>query len=81
MTNVTMKTSKAPHIPWANGCSVSAVACAIGAVPMPASLENMPRAIPACTACITAAPAKPPIAGAGAKAWRTIIEKTSGIAS
>ena len=61
-------TSAAPHNPCWNGCFVSAFACTIGAVPNPASLDNIPLAMPICIAIIIEAPAKPPTAGAGEKA-------------
>src|SRR5690625_244486 len=54
------------------GLSVLAVACAIGALPKPASLEKMPRATPNRIAAHTVAPRKPPVAEIGVKAWETI---------
>ena len=55
-------------------------AWAIPAVPRPASLEKMPRATPKRIAAITAAPAKPPVAAIGLKAWVKIRSKAAGIA-
>ena len=47
--------------PCLTGSSVFAAAAAIGALPRPASFENMPRAIPFCIATIIA-PNAPPAA-------------------
>ncbi len=79
ITRVSTKTSKAPQIPCLKGCSVLAVAWAMGAVPNPASFESMPRDIPVCMALATVAPANPPATGAGDKACLNIRAKTSGI--
>ncbi len=65
-TVVSINTSAAPQSPWRNGCGVAAFECTIGAVPRPASFDSMPRAMPIWIADMTAAPAKPPMAGAGA---------------
>ena len=61
-------------MPCRAGLSVMAVACAIGELPMPASLEKMPRAIPKRIAAQTVAPAKPPgSADTGVNALLTIV--------
>ena len=44
--SVSMATSKIPQKPCSAGRVPSAVACAIGAVPHPASLESRPRNVP-----------------------------------
>ena len=46
MINVSKNTSNAPQKACFTGLLVFAAACAIGALPKPASLENTPRAKP-----------------------------------
>jgi AGCS family alanine or glycine:cation symporter len=54
------------------GSFVFAAACAMGALPSPASLEKIPRATPKRIAAQTAAPVKPPTAAVSVKALCTI---------
>ena len=50
----------------------------MAAEPNPDSLENTPRATPIRTAAATTAPANPPVAVAGVKAWVKIRPMASG---
>ena len=68
MTMVSKNTSKAPQTPCWKGCSVCAVACTMGAVPIPASFDSIPRDIPCLMASATATPAAPPAPAAGENA-------------
>ena len=79
MTMVSRKTPSMAIVPCRAGLSVMAVACAIGELPMPASLEKMPRAIPKRIAAQTVAPAKPPAADTGVNALLTIVATADGI--
>jgi hypothetical protein len=72
ITRVSMKVPIMATVPWATGSSDCAAAWAMGALPSPASLEKMPRATPNWMAATTVAPAKPPAAAVGEKAWVTI---------
>ena len=65
---VSMKVPIIAIVPWRTGLLVIADACAIGALPSPASFENIPLATPKRMAAQTAAPAKPPVAAIGVKA-------------
>ena len=66
---VSMKVPIMPIMPdWAALADWPA-ACAMPAVPRPASLEKMPRAMPKRIATMIVAPAKPPVAATGLKAW------------
>jgi AGCS family alanine or glycine:cation symporter len=65
MVQMMMVSKKVPVMqtrPCSTQESVFAAAAAIGAEPKPDSLENTPRATPACSASIIVAPAKPPVA-------------------
>ena len=55
--------------PWPTGFLVLAAAAAIGELPSPDSLENIPRATPILTVCANVAPRKPPAAATGEKAY------------
>ena len=79
-TRVSMKVWVMDTRAWVTGSFVWAAAAAMPALPRPDSLENMPLATPNCTACRTIAPAKPPAAAAGVKAWVTTSSKMPGIA-
>ena len=57
--------------------TVDATAAAMGAEPSPASLENMPRAIPICIAT-SMLPAAPPATALGLKAPTNICLNASG---
>ena len=61
-TRVSIKVPNIAISPCSTGSLVLAAACAIGALPRPASLEKMPRATPKRIAAQTLAPAKPPAA-------------------
>ncbi len=65
---VSMKVPIMPIRPENTGSRVAPAACAMPAVPSPASFEKMPRATPFCIASITPAPRKPPLAATGLKA-------------
>ncbi len=67
-TMVSIKVPSMAMLPWRAGWSVCAEAWAMGALPRPASLEKMPRAMPKRIASFTAAPAKPPAAAVPVKA-------------
>ena len=79
MMIVSMKVPSIATRPWLTGPLVDAAACAMGADPRPASFENTPRATPKRMAAQTAAPAKPPVAAEGVKAWVKIKPKAAGI--
>ncbi len=81
MMMVSMKVPIMPMMPERTELVVVPAAWAIPAVPRPASLEKMPRATPKRIAAMTAAPAKPPVAAIGVKAWVKIRLKAVGIAS
>ena len=72
MTMVSAKTSKMPNRPCRSGSAPCAPAWAMGAEPMPASWENMPRSIPHCSARWIPIPAAPPSAAVGVKAEATM---------
>ena len=63
--------------PCLTGSRVDATAAAMGAEPSPASLENMPRAIPICIAT-SMLPAAPPATALGLKAPTNICLNASG---
>ena len=63
-TKVSINVPSIAISPCSTGSLVRAAACAIGALPKPASLEKMPRATPKRIAAQTLAPAKPPAAEA-----------------
>ena len=60
ITTVSKKTSKSPSVPCAAGDIASAPACAIGAVPPPASFEKAPLPTPCFTASENRNPKTPP---------------------
>ena len=64
--------------PCSTGSFVCAAACAIGALPKPASFEKIPRATPKRIAAHTVAPAKPPAAEAPLKALSIIVANAAG---
>ena len=66
-------------VPCFTGLFVFAAACAIGALPSPASFENTPLEIPYCMARAIADPAKPPATDVVSNAFSIMILKTSGI--
>lgn len=76
---VSTMTSKLPQNSCFVGWSFIVAAWAIGAVPIPASFEYNPRANPQRIAAATPAPANPPAAERGVKAWVKINEKAAGI--
>lgn len=76
-----MKVPSIPIRPERTALWVVPAAWAMPAVPRPASLEKIPRATPKRIAAITAAPAKPPVAAIGVKAWVKISWNAPGIAS
>ena len=73
-----MKVPSMAMIPCRTGLFVCAAACAMAAEPSPDSLEKTPRATPNRIAAATAAPAKPPVAAAGVKAWVKIRPNAAG---
>ena len=77
---VSIKVPSMATRPWLTGPLVLAAACAIGAEPRPASFEKTPRATPKRIAAQTAAPANPPVAAAGEKAWVKSGPKALGMA-
>ncbi len=77
---VSMNVPSIPIMPERTELVVVPAAWAIPAVPRPASLEKIPRATPKRIAAITAAPAKPPVAAIGVKAWVKIRSNAAGIA-
>jgi len=79
ITIVSANTSKTPQSPWRTGWSVVAAACAIGALPRPASFVNTPRATPYFIESIKVAPIKPPTAAWPVNALLNIKPKASGI--
>ena len=78
-TRVSMKVWVMEMRACTTGWLVRAAAAAMGAEPRPDSLENRPRATPRRMAIITVAPAKPPVAAIGVKAYSKIIAKTCGM--
>ena len=62
MIIVSIKGSNIATSPSETGCLVLAEACAIGALPCPASLEKSPRPTPLLNAKEREAPRKPPVA-------------------
>ena len=64
--------------PCSAGHFVFAAAATIGALPKPASLEKIPRAIPLRIASITVAPKNPPAAAVGLKALSMIRANAAG---
>ena len=75
MVQTRMVSINVPNIatmPCRTGLFVLAAAWAIAAEPKPDSLENTPRATPNRMAAATAAPAKPPVAATGVKAYEKI---------
>ena len=75
---VSTKVSSMPMVACVMGELVEAAACAMGAVPSPASLEKMPRAMPMRMASMMEAPAAPPCAADGEKASRSTMAKMPG---
>ena len=57
---VSMNTSKMPMTPCSDGCFTLAMPWAMGALPMPASLDSTPRLTPAAMTWATDAPTNPP---------------------
>ena len=78
---VSMKVPIMPTTPENTGSLLLPAACAIPAVPRPASFEKMPRATPMRMAISTVEPAKPPTAAVGLKACSTISTSAPGICS
>ena len=74
MTIVSIKTEKVCTRPCLTGWLTEAEAAALGAEPMPASLENRPRLMP----WTTIEPAKPPTTLLKLKASEKIMAKTAG---
>ena len=78
-TSVSMKVPVIETSPCLTGSRVEATAAAIGAEPSPASLENMPRAMPICIAT-SMLPAAPPATALGLNAPTNICLNASGTA-
>ena len=78
--SVSMNVPSMAIVPCLTGSSVRAAACAIGALPSPASLEKMPRATPMRSAISIVAPAKPPPAAWPVKALLTTVTTAPGSA-
>ena len=81
IVQITIVSMNVPSIeirPCCPGESVSAAAAAIGALPRPASLEKIPRAIPFCIA-INTAPSAPPAAARRPNALSIIVLNAPGI--
>ena len=76
---VSVNTSNIPQHPCAAGCFVSASACAMGAVPQPASFENNPRVIPYLILLHSKNPPIPPIDASGVNASANIRCIASGM--
>ena len=76
--NVSIMVPSMATSPCSTGSFVFAAACAMGALPNPASLEKMPRATPNRIAAHTVAPAKPPAAEAPLKALSTMVANAAG---
>ena len=75
MAQITTVSQKVPVLDtsaWRTGFRVCAAAATIGALPIPLSLLNSPRAIPYLAAIITVAPTNPPPAAEGLNADFTI---------
>ena len=68
MMTVSQKVPLEETSAWRTGLRVWAAEATIGALPIPDSLENSPRAIPYRAASITVLPTKPPPAASGEKA-------------
>lgn len=79
ITMVSRKTSTTPIIPCWIGWSTAAEACAMDAVPMPASLVNIPRETPVRSA-VSIEPMTPPVTAWGENAPRIMAENAAGIA-
>ena len=77
-TRVSMNVPSIAMMPCRTGLLVCAAAWAMAAEPSPDSLENTPRATPNRIAAATAAPANPPVAAAGVKAWVKINPNAAG---
>ena len=80
-TSVSIKVPSIATRPCSTGSFVLAAACAIGALPSPASLENIPRATPKRIAAQTVAPAKPPAAEAPLNALSMMVASAPGTSS
>lgn len=76
---VSVNTSNMPQHPCAAGCFVSASACAMGAVPQPASFENSPRVIPYLMLLHNIKPPIPPTDASGVNASAKIRCIASGM--
>ena len=76
MTMVSRKTSMTPSRPCWAGWATLAAACAMDAVPMPASLVNTPREMP-----VLMTPVRDPTAALGRNASRKTEAKAPGMAS
>ena len=80
-TSVSIKVPSMAIRPCSTGSSVFAAACAMGALPRPASLEKMPRATPKRIAAQIVAPAKPPVAAEPENADSTMVTSAAGTSS
>ena len=80
ITIVSANTSKIPNIPCFTGSSVSAHACAIDPVPIPASFEKIPLETPRLIV-INMLPTTPPVNADGLNAPTKIISNTCGTLS
>ena len=80
-TSVSIKVPSIATSPCSTGSLVLAAAWAIGALPSPASLENIPRATPKRIAAQTVAPAKPPAADAPLNALSMMVASAPGTSS
>ena len=78
---VSTNTSKIPKIPCCTGPSQFAAACAIGAEPRPASLENADLLRPQMTAFLSRMPLPAPATACGLNAPTKILRKHSPIIS
>ena len=78
---VSIKTPIMAARPWSWGLSTRASAWAWGVEPMPASLENRPRATPYRMASLTPRPATPPNTACGSKAQTKMDRMAPGRAS
>ena len=77
-TKVSMNTPRMATAPCSRGWLTLASAWACGVEPMPASLENRPRATPKRIACCTVTPATPPAIACGLNASTKICVKALG---
>ena len=78
MTTVSQNVAVLDTRAWRTGFRVCAVAATMGALPMPLSLLNRPRAMPYRAAIITLLPTKPPPAAEGLKA-DFMMRRTAGM--